>query len=69
MEPEFLRVPQIYALTGIKRGTLYSLISKGIIQSVSLKQPGCRQGVRLVSWKSLKNYLHTLAEQQNPEAA
>jgi hypothetical protein len=58
-------VPQLFPRAGIKRGIAYRKINDGTFKSVLLREPGNRQGVRLVYWPSVKAYLHRLmAEQQ-----
>jgi len=45
---------------GITRGTAYKLAKEGKILTVSLRQPGCTRGVRLVSVASVRTYIHRL---------
>jgi hypothetical protein len=45
------------------------LISQGHIDSVLVKSPGSRRGVRLVSQESLDRYLKSLLQQQAGETA
>lgn len=56
--PEFIRVPDVQRIFGIKRGLLYTLIGNGAVKSICLRQRGCKTGVRLVSYASLREYLH-----------
>ena len=66
-EPEFVRIPQLYPRAGIKRGIAYRKIADGTFRSVLLREPGAKQGVRLVYWPSVKAYLHGLMAEQNAE--
>ena len=52
-------------LEGLSRGTLYQLIGKGLVMSVSLRGPGAERGIRLVGLCSLRAYLARLAAEQN----
>jgi hypothetical protein len=54
---EFLRVPDVEKIFGIKRGHCYALISAGLIKSVCLRRFGAKTGVRLVHLQSLRDYL------------
>jgi hypothetical protein len=67
-EPEFIRVPQLYARAGLRRGVAYRRIMDGTSRSVLLREPGNKQGIRLIFWPSVRAYLHRLmAEQQAGE--
>ena len=59
--PEWWRMTQATAETGIPRGTLYKLINQGHIVSVALAQP---KGTRLIKRESLLGYLNRLAKEQ-----
>jgi hypothetical protein len=63
-DPEFVRVPQLYPLAGIKRGLAYRKIRDGTFRSVLLREPGNVSGCRLVFWPSVKAYLHGLMKEQ-----
>jgi hypothetical protein len=63
-EPEFIRVPQVQQRAGIKRGLTYRRIKDGTFKSVLLREPGNKQGCRLVYWPSVKQYLHKLMAAQ-----
>jgi len=63
-EPEFVRVPQLYLLAGIKRGVAYRKIADGTFKSVLVREPGNQNGIRLVFWPSVKAYLHRLMKEQ-----
>ena len=52
-------------LEGLSRGTLYQLIGKGLVRSVSLRAPGAERGIRLIGLCSLRAYLERLASEQN----
>lgn len=64
-DPEFVRVPDVQRLAGIKRGICYRKIADGTFKSVLIRELGNKQGCRLIFWPSVKGYLHRLmAEQQ-----
>jgi len=63
-EPEFVRVPQLYPLAGIKRGLAYRKIADGTFKSVLLREAGNKSGIRLVYWPSVKAFLHGLMKDQ-----
>ena len=65
MEPEFVRVSDLGALVGIKRGLTYRKINDGTFKSITLREPGNKFGIRLVYWPGVKNWLHALLEEQN----
>ena len=69
IEPEFVRIPQLFPLSGIKRGIAYRKIEDGTFKSVLLREPGNIQGVRLIYWPSVKAYLHRLMEEQEKAAS
>lgn len=56
--PEFIRVPDVERVFGIKRGHCYALINAGAVKSVCLRKPGAKTGVRLVHFQSVRDYLH-----------
>ena len=60
--PEFIRIPDVERLYGIRRSTLYGLISSGKIKSVSLRKEGSRTGVRLIAVQSLREFLNSRME-------
>ncbi len=64
VDPEFVRVPQLYPRAGIKRGLAYRKIRDGTFKSVLLREPGNKSGCRLVFWPSVRQYLHRLMEEQ-----
>jgi len=63
-DPEFVRVPDVQKRAGIKRGVCYRRISDGTFKSVLVREPGNKQGIRLVFWPSVKAYLYRLMEDQ-----
>jgi hypothetical protein len=60
-EPEFVRLPGLQRLFGIKRGHAYQLLHSGEISGVSLRRRGSPVGVRLVSVASVRAYLRRQA--------
>ncbi len=63
-EPEFIRLQQLFARAGIKRGLAYRRINDGTFRSVVLREPRNKQGIRLVHWPSVKSYLLRLMAEQ-----
>jgi hypothetical protein len=62
VSPEFLRVPDVERVFGIKRGILYQLIAANEIKSVSLRKKGAKTGLRLVSVPSIREFLSAQLE-------
>lgn len=60
--PDWLRPDEVTARFGISRGTLYRLIKRKEIKSVSLGKHG--RSTRLVHYASLIDYLEKLWEEQ-----
>ena len=56
-------------LCGLTRSHIYSLIARGLIRSVSIRQPHHKRGVRLVFRPSLHAFLAKLDAEQNGEGA
>lgn len=54
---EFLRLPDVEKIFGIKRGHCYALIGAGAVKSVCLRRPGAKTGVRLIHTQSLREHL------------
>lgn len=53
-------------LRALSRSYLYCLVDQDLIESISLRQPGKKRGVRLIHLPSLDAYLERqLAEQSN----
>jgi predicted DNA-binding transcriptional regulator AlpA len=63
--PEFLRIPDVEKLYGLRRSKLYELLTSGEVKSVTLRKKGARTGVRLVSTQSLRDFLNSQMEEQN----
>jgi hypothetical protein len=54
--PAYIRLPrsgQRDPYTGLSRTALFGLLKLGRVKSISLRQPGCRRGVRLIDVPSL----------------
>ena len=67
VEAEFTAMPspsQVEPYSGLRRGMLYQLAREGLIETVSLRQPGRARGRRLIVLASLKNYLRSLRSEQ-----
>ena len=63
-KPEFLRVKQVEARYGIRRGTLYHMLQDGLIKGVSLRVRGTKQGCRLISTDSIDAYIAKMMRDQ-----
>ena len=57
LEPEFVRVPDVQRIFGLKRGIVYRLIAEGRIRTVSLCKRGHKTGVRLIAVASVRDLL------------
>jgi hypothetical protein len=57
--------PNHQRLEGLNRGSIYELIAKRLVVSISLRRPGAARGIRLVGLRSLRGYLARLAVEQN----
>jgi hypothetical protein len=55
--PEFGRADDVRRIFGLKRGHLYKLIADGKVRSVSLREPGCARGARLIHLASVRDFL------------
>jgi hypothetical protein len=62
LRPEFGRAAQIEQLFGIKRGTLYHLLSLGLIKGVLVRSKGKKSGLRLFDVDSVRNYILSCAQ-------
>lgn len=67
IQPEFGRWRDVQRLFGIKRGTLYNLMAEGKIKSVVLRRRGNLHGCRLFHLESIRQYLNSLLEDQQPQ--
>jgi len=54
---EFLRVPDVEKIFGIKRGHCYALINARAVKSVCLRKLGAKTGVRLIHTQSIREHL------------
>ena len=61
LDPEWIRVPQAVAWSGMSRSTVNYLVASGKIQAVNLRVRGTERGVRLISFPSFKTFLDRLA--------
>lgn len=60
-EPEWIRVKQAEAWSGLCKPSLYKLMKAGKIRFVSLRERGAVRGTRLISFPSLKGFLDSRA--------
>ncbi|MES2308831.1 MAG: hypothetical protein V4507_08230 [Verrucomicrobiota bacterium] len=63
---EFLRIPDVEKLFGVKRGLLYHWISSGTIRSINVRKRGAKTGLRLIDTQSLRAFLLSQAEGGHP---
>jgi hypothetical protein len=57
LKPEWVRIPDAMKFSGIGRSRLYQLIGAGRVRSVCLRERQKVRGIRLVSVKSLHDYI------------
>lgn len=62
--PEWGRVADVQRLFGLKRGSCYNLLNDGKIKGVLLRVRGKKSGVRLISMKSVADFIQREMEQQ-----
>jgi hypothetical protein len=62
--PHWLRLAQVPYYYGLGRSTVYSLIKRGLIKSVSVTKKNTVRGCRLISAQSIDHYLSTLQQKQ-----
>jgi hypothetical protein len=67
-EPEFADWRQIYALFGVRRSLLYTLLSEGRIKGISLRRAGTARGKRLFLVKSVRQLLNRQLLQEEKDA-
>ena len=60
--PEWGRWQDVQRLFGIKRGTLYNLMSEGKVKAVSMRRKGNKHGCRLFYLPGISEYLHSILE-------
>ena len=64
--PEFVDYRGLRQLFGLSRSHGYSLIERGLVQSVSLRQPGRLRGKRLWVAESVREYLNSCIQEHRP---
>jgi hypothetical protein len=57
--PEWFRIPRVVELFGISRSTIFLKIADGGFESVLIKQPGAKRGVRLISAASVRRFIES----------
>lgn len=62
LDPEFVDVPGMHSLFGIKRSLAYALLAEGLIQGVSLRRRNQVRGKRLFKVDSVRAYLRSQME-------
>jgi hypothetical protein len=58
-QPEFLRTADVQKRFGIKRGTLYNLLSEKKVKSSCVRQKGNVTGIRLWNTQSIRDLIHS----------
>lgn len=61
LDPEWIRVPQAAAWSGMSRSSINYLVASRKIKAVNLRVRGTERGVRLISFPSFKTFLDRLA--------
>lgn len=61
ISPEWLRVSEAVQFCRLSKPTLYGLINRGLIRTVSLRERGQIKGTRLISRDSLTSFLESRA--------
>jgi len=72
LQPEWVRIPDAMKFSGIGRSRLYELIESGKIRSVCLRKREKLRGIRLVSIRSLRDFIDSFdrdGKQRADEAA
>ena len=59
--PEWYSVAEAMTYSRFSKGLLYSLMNRGLIKSVSLRERGMVKGKRIISVDSLRSFLHSRA--------
>ena len=57
--PEFFRIQQITANYGLSRSHIFNKLNDGTFDSILVKQPGAKRGIRLVKVDSIRRYLNS----------
>ncbi len=58
---EWLRVSEACQYSRLSKPTLYNLLNRGLVKSVSLRERGQIKGTRLISFDSLRGFLESRA--------
>jgi len=72
LQPEWVRIPDAMKFSGIGRSRLYELIESEKIRSVCLRKREKLRGIRLVSIRSLRDFIDSFdrdGKQRADEAA
>lgn len=59
VDPEFVDVPGLFRMFGIRRSLAYSLLDEGLIRGVSLRRQGQTKGKRLFDVASVREFLRS----------
>jgi hypothetical protein len=63
-QPKWIRAPKSGTehWSGLNRSKLYDLAGKGLIKSISLREPGQKRGTRLFNLESIFDLYERMAE-------
>jgi hypothetical protein len=65
--PEWYSVAEAMTYSRFSKGLLYSLMNRGLIKSVSLRERGMVKGKRIISVDSLRSFLNSRASGGHPD--
>jgi hypothetical protein len=60
--PEWGGVGDVTRLFGLSRPRIFKLIALEQIESIHLKEPGKKKGIRLIRLESIRNYIRGFAK-------
>jgi hypothetical protein len=63
LRPQWLRIPDACAVSGIGRSLLYRYLTEGLIRSVCLRDPENARGIRLVNAHSLFAFIESFGKE------
>jgi hypothetical protein len=61
--PEYIRPPDAPRF-GFSRGTIYNMISAGVIKARLIRLPGMKKPMRLINTAELRDYIESCIEQK-----
>jgi len=57
VQAEFLRLPDVERLFGLKRSFVYKLERDGLLKAVTLRPRGSKHGIKLISTDSIRKLI------------